>query len=444
MSDSKYLELTRLMKLIIIFVYLIPATWANTLNLDNFAPNFYNKFGGIINTTAPSPADFGPGGFYNGEGGIYVGNGADAIVCKDRVELLDIYEGKKIYQYKQIREKSFESLGRDLIHRLNLFDSFRAKRRKGNNLEDRFLEFTKDTDFTEDALEDLPDSGGATKPRDCDIQQIAIQFRGRDLRGKRYIVDKILWEQTDALSKAALVLHEFFAEDYFKEGHRNTLYVRRLISFLLSDEFLEVAREMQRSSNFFERERLGIALYYHYRLFRHNWNLHNIQLIPQSFEEKGLVKFKLVGKFEYSYKSHYKTHLTLELESDEVQSFFYDGSPAILQSAGSIKDYIKINLLQFKGHEFTFFPREIGFHSERDKGINYVIQADRLGQYTFLEDTSKVYIASLYPINTGLRIEDKIYFDKHMPEFIHLFGEELPIYVYGFWYCVEEKCPSFI
>lgn len=184
-----------------------------------------------------------------------VGNGGDAIVCRNSsgvirsAEMLDIYEARLMNGLSvQLGDAGLSPLQKVLMatSRLTKLDEQRAQKYSENA-----RAFLSNASLLPNVtLTDIPDSEHLAVPLGCQIEQVAIR-REQLLPGqKRFVVNKDLWDKFDNNNKAALMLHEVIYEELFLGGARdsrmarwfNGLMFSNSISRLSADDYIETWR----------------------------------------------------------------------------------------------------------------------------------------------------------------------------------------------------------
>ncbi|MBF0361592.1 MAG: hypothetical protein HQK49_11305 [Oligoflexia bacterium] len=176
--------------------------------------------------------------------GVDVGNGGDAIVCRDqngkiiRAEQFDFYEARTIrnINYK-MGDKNVDPLEKVfvVIRKLERLDPILAA-----NFKKRAQDFFNLVQFIEDSdLTDIPDSGEMAIPRGCKLEQVAIarapQFEDDT---KIFYINKDIYEAMDNDHKAGLILHEIIYQEFIKRGQQNSIKARYFNSKITS-EFID-------------------------------------------------------------------------------------------------------------------------------------------------------------------------------------------------------------
>ncbi len=166
----------------------------------------------------------------NGNG---VGNGGDAVVCSEQVELLDFVESRLMKRYTIISDSkklAFMELAKERVATLKGLDArlFEQYSKVLSTFTDRLV-------FIENAqFRDIPDSFEIAIPAGCKLEQLAIQ---QEIDNKTMIhISKKLWEKMDVVNKAGLILHEIIYEHLLTTGEVNSIKVRKLNSLIFSGD----------------------------------------------------------------------------------------------------------------------------------------------------------------------------------------------------------------
>ncbi len=164
----------------------------------------------------------------NGNG---VGNGGDAVVCKDSIEILDFAEArlmKKFTIIPQVKNLEFMELAKQRVAKLKTLDMrlFEQYTKVLGSISHRIV-FIDNAQFR-----DIPDSFEFAIPQGCKLEQLAIQ---QEIDGKTMIhISKSLWDRMDSLNKAGLVLHEIIYEHLLATGEVNSIKARGLNGLIFS------------------------------------------------------------------------------------------------------------------------------------------------------------------------------------------------------------------
>ncbi len=177
----------------------------------------------------------------------FVANGGDIILCASnnpfKTRLLDYHERQVLfpetkYDFGENSLSVNEKVHR-IIDRVGRFDLNRAA-----TYRKYFSSFFDEVIFTEDDLEDVPDSNHVSIPSGCGIKQIVIQFSdGFNVPGKRYLIDLKLWNQIDDNTKAGLILHELIYRGAIETGHKNSIATRAFNAYIVSVLYNHITEE---------------------------------------------------------------------------------------------------------------------------------------------------------------------------------------------------------
>lgn len=148
-------------------------------------------------------------------GGKEIGNGGDGLICHDQagniqsVELFDYWQASQNTELPDYdlgpKNLPFEKKIELVLNRIERVNPTRAKLYRR-----WFKEFFKPENFKwAGNLMDIPDTGAATWPGNCEIVQLAVQQKPELPGEKRYMIRKDLWDNhLDNDHKAGLILHE--------------------------------------------------------------------------------------------------------------------------------------------------------------------------------------------------------------------------------------------
>lgn len=182
--------------------------------------------------------------FISNAGPKVIGNGGDGVVCRDSsgkitsVEILDYFEGRNLYQYTPVFNKSLsvENIVFQILQRLKerdlKFYELLIDGLKDFNSEARFLSNIR--------LEDTNDSKHLFSQKGCKVEQLAIQYEPQLQEKPQFLIDKDLWDIMPALSKVGLILHEILYRQYIlnqvTDEEVDSRMVRRFNALLAADE----------------------------------------------------------------------------------------------------------------------------------------------------------------------------------------------------------------
>ncbi len=170
-----------------------------------------------------------------------VGNGGDAIVCRNSggliqsAELLDFYERRVLLQQPiDLGDSSltFDEKIEIMLQRLATISPYRA-----NHYRTQVENFNSEASFLPGVtLKQIEDEEPTVFPVGCDIEQLAIQKAPIFPGEKRYIVSKDIWDHLDETSKAGLIIHEIIYREAIDYGHKTSVYVRYFNGLLASSD----------------------------------------------------------------------------------------------------------------------------------------------------------------------------------------------------------------
>lgn len=175
--------------------------------------------------------------FAHAVGGSGAGNGGDVLVCESTpaqpaVQLLDFFEigfYDKSTPHWSATATTPESLVAALIADLKKVSPLRAE------LYERHLNgFMGRVQFVDHPLVDIPDSQHLLLPKECHVEQLAIQYRQGVL--PNYEINRALWNRLDVYNRAGLILHEIIYSEALAVGHQNSIGARSFLRFLLRNE----------------------------------------------------------------------------------------------------------------------------------------------------------------------------------------------------------------
>jgi hypothetical protein len=165
-----------------------------------------------------------------GEGSV--GNGGNAVVCKDSsgkitsAELLDYYEARTELNFAiDLGDAKLDPGAKTKIafDRLKVTAPF-----WGNWMEYKASVFvSQQAEFIPNAsLTPVQDSNQVAVPSGCEVIQLAIQKQVSLPNQKTYTVNKDLWDLLDNTNKAGLILHEIIYTEALTAGAKDSVGVR--------------------------------------------------------------------------------------------------------------------------------------------------------------------------------------------------------------------------
>lgn len=169
------------------------------------------------------------------------GNGGDVVVCYDEqkkiksVQLLDHYEGYKKFGFVIDLGDGQGPLNKVkfVLDHLSKFDEGRAKRywQQAQNFESESL-FWPGVE-----LVDIPDSQHIAIPKNCKIEQVAIQQEPTLPEQKRFTISKDLWDLMDDTNRAGLILHEIIFQEAIELHQTNSIRSRYFNAMISQKNF---------------------------------------------------------------------------------------------------------------------------------------------------------------------------------------------------------------
>ena len=169
------------------------------------------------------------------------GNGGDAVVCRTpqgkvlTAELLDIFESRILYGLNTQSPRGTDAT-EVAVNYLNNLKRFSPE--LADYLIPQVQAFMSETRFVPIALVDIDDSNGILLPKDCYVEQLAIQKEPNFSKDKRFTINSEIWNALDLTNKAGLILHEVLYRLAIARGQENSLTTRYFNAFLLSESFL--------------------------------------------------------------------------------------------------------------------------------------------------------------------------------------------------------------
>lgn len=179
------------------------------------------------------------------------GNGGDAVVCPDRVLMLDSYEVVKAGKEVSLGTGDLAAMVKTGIDRIGAHDQIlkRILQKDADLLitdveafERTGIVHQKNTYFTTDTLVNVPDEGVATIPAGCTIEQLIIQVSSPLPKQPRFIFRSDIWLKMSTVEKAMGILHEAIYGHALKHVTSSELvrYFNRLIA---TGEVLELTNK---------------------------------------------------------------------------------------------------------------------------------------------------------------------------------------------------------
>ncbi len=175
--------------------------------------------------------------------GVINGGGGKGVLCtingQKKLEVLDIYEGRNIYNltYPILKndKESFKYFSEKLTRHFS-----DGTTKTNNNITnediDTFGNFSK-VKFTKKGqkLKQTNDAFAPYMEENCEEVQIAIYYNESSL-----LIDKELWDMLDPLNKNALIVHEFLYLKFRTEHDQVTsIDTRKLVGYIFSNEGID-------------------------------------------------------------------------------------------------------------------------------------------------------------------------------------------------------------
>ncbi|MBT4790221.1 MAG: hypothetical protein HON90_01505 [Halobacteriovoraceae bacterium] len=181
------------------------------------------------------------------------GNGGDAIVCPNKVILLDSYEAEKMHltidlTNPKVKVQTWRSMVSTAVKRLESFDEYTA-----SLLYDYAMEMV--TDFEKlvlfpskrgkfvslgyDIIAAINDSEHVSTPAGCEEhpKQLVSQVVPTGRLSYRYHFDKRLWEQMSLQEQSMTILHEAWYRIMLENGAKTSVATRYINGLVASKEF---------------------------------------------------------------------------------------------------------------------------------------------------------------------------------------------------------------
>lgn len=177
-----------------------------------------------------------------------VGNGGDAVVCKDSVgnvtsvHSLDRFEGQKLRGRDIVLDTKTSSdpwlQATAIVSRAEgILTRERLERYK-----DQISHFGGEAKFISGViLRDIPDSVEPFLPAGCGLEQLVIQSEPEMPGDFRYLVNDDLWTQLAIEDRVAVILHEIIYREVVDRGHKDSRRVRNFNSWIYSTDFVSAA-----------------------------------------------------------------------------------------------------------------------------------------------------------------------------------------------------------
>ncbi len=168
--------------------------------------------------------------------GNEVGNGGIGFKCADNSYLLlDFYEHEMLNPNSKIINVPEKKLKEILDERMAILSKLDEKTHQ--IYVSRLNSVIKDIKFlSEISLNKTRDSFEIAKPKNCKLEQFAIQ-RMNSQKQVEFFFDKEIWDALNPVAQAGLLLHEVIYEHFILLGEKNSINVRKYNAFIFSNEF---------------------------------------------------------------------------------------------------------------------------------------------------------------------------------------------------------------
>jgi hypothetical protein len=169
------------------------------------------------------------------------GNGGNALVCmnedsKSHLLALDHYEARDKFPHDvpPFEGESDVDLALGLLERISKLDKHRYFRMR--LAIQNFYSAVKWVNFP---LGRVVDTGQYSIPDDCKLYQVVNQNRNILPRGKKYLIEKDIWDKLSFDDRGVLILHEVL---YFEAPNKTSEKIRLFNSFLIADKFRDFTK----------------------------------------------------------------------------------------------------------------------------------------------------------------------------------------------------------
>lgn len=155
--------------------------------------------------------------------GDRVGNGGDAVVCRDssgaivEANALDVYEASVLrgIELKPTGANGVKEAFAVLLERLKVVSPKRAGRYE------KFVKyFESNVRFVNATLVDVPDSDHLVFPAGCSVEQLIIQQIPTTTFDSRFLVQKQVWNALSIDQQATMLMHEALLQESL-DGYKN-------------------------------------------------------------------------------------------------------------------------------------------------------------------------------------------------------------------------------
>lgn len=314
-----------------------------------------------------------------------VGNGGDAVVCKDKngkiksVELLDLYEGinlGRVDSYIKTDGRRFDEIVED---RLKLIDRYTH-----STMQENIIDFAKDliskalqyerngvdrydnVRFATSILVDVPDSDHLSFPDGCQVEQVAVKRKDFYEGEIEFLFKSTTWDKMDELSKAGLILHEAIYKTF--DDLKSSIPIRYFNQNILSDKFEDI--DLKDFIMLWERLDSSIVSVIHRKNVREGRRV--IDLERDSSYLKEYAYFPKADEFAQDYKKELRVSSTYSIDSKYKVMFkskTIERHENIFRLKYSEKVFITRLSHSVEAMTRQFFVNTKGFHysSEQDR-----------------------------------------------------------------------------
>ncbi|MAZ50021.1 MAG: hypothetical protein CME65_15775 [Halobacteriovoraceae bacterium] len=180
-----------------------------------------------------------------------MGNGGDAVICPEKIEMLDSYEAGKLrfninLNPENLEAPTWRSMVNVAVQRLERFDEVLATK-----LYDYSMEMVNDFEKFElypnargqhvylgrDVIIEIDDSAHVSLPEGCILRQFISQRAPRFRRDFRYEFSLSIWELMDKQEQAMAILHEAWYRIMLENGATDSVAARYMNGLVASEFF---------------------------------------------------------------------------------------------------------------------------------------------------------------------------------------------------------------
>lgn len=180
-----------------------------------------------------------------------MGNGGDAVICPEKIEMLDSYEAAKLrfninLNPQNIDNPTWRSMVNVAVQRLERFDEVLATK-----LYDYSMEMVNDFEKFElypnargrhvylgrDVIIEIDDSAHVSLPEGCILRQFISQRQPRFRRDFRYEFSLSIWELMNTQEQTMAILHEAWYRIMLENGATDSVATRYMNGLVASEFF---------------------------------------------------------------------------------------------------------------------------------------------------------------------------------------------------------------